>query len=157
MGTGALPCAWLAPGRPVATAGSTTAAARFGRSKRRRRRDYDYGSRAVRKGKRSAAHRESEEELEEVGDAVEVTNSSMEPRWPEVEDDVDVQDEDGGDGECTSLPRSIRSSGWTKWTVAVLLGVFSRRGEHGGRSDGDGNGGFTWGEERESAREWGRG
>ena len=58
-------------------------------AKQRQRRDYGYGSRAFRKGKRSAAHSESGEELEEVGDAVKVTNSSMEPRWPEVEDDVD--------------------------------------------------------------------
>ena len=106
-------------------------------AKQRQRRDYGYGSRAFRKGKRSAAHSEWGEELEEVGDAVEVTNSSMEPRWPEVEDDVDVQDEDGGDGECTGLPRSIRSSGWMKWTVAILLGVFSWGGEYGGRDIGD--------------------
>ena len=67
-------------------------------------------------------------------------------------DDDDVQDEDGGDGECTGLPRSIRSSGWTKWTVAVLLGVFSRCGEHGGRGHGDGSIGFTRGEERERGK-----
>ena len=78
------------------------------------------------------AHCELDGEVGEAGGGLDWQESTT--------DDDDVQDEDGGDGECTGRPRLIRSSDWTKWTVAVLLGVFSRRGEHGGRDGVDGHG-----------------